>query len=331
MLLCAQEINLRMNILIVDRYSKEMASRLETELGCKTKWASSFQPSPAELAGQDIVMIRSRTLVDEKFFKDAKDVKLIVSATAGFDHIKIKDIPANVNVVHTPEANTRSAAELTMMFLLALSRQYGVITDTVRKKNWKDSIGPSRELAGQHLGLLGFGRVGQMVAQMAKPFGLHVAAFDPYQKEEAFKSLGVERLGLTELFVQSDFLSLHVPLTKETHHIIRRSTIELMPDHVNIINTSRGAVISECELIQALEQGEVAAAALDVFETEPLAKDSNLFKLQNVIMTPHVGAYTEEALKAGSEMGFRRVQEFMTNQKCSFSIPPEAEWARQLI
>ncbi|MEK6554482.1 MAG: NAD(P)-dependent oxidoreductase, partial [Bdellovibrionota bacterium] len=82
---------------------------------------------------------------------------------------------------------------------------------------------------------------------------------------------------------------------------------------------------------QALEQGEVAAAALDVFETEPLAKDSNLFKLQNVIMTPHVGAYTEEALKAGSEMGFRRGQEFMTNQKCSFSIPPEAEWARQLI
>jgi D-3-phosphoglycerate dehydrogenase len=319
-----------MNVLIVDRYSKEMAKRLETELGCKTTWAATLQPTAAELTNQDIVMIRSRTIIDEKFFAIAPNVKLVVSATAGFDHVKIKSIPAIVKVVHTPEANTRSAAELTLLFLLALSRQYSTVTDTVRKKNWRDSIGPAHELAGQHLGLLGFGRVGQMVAKMAKPFGLHIAAFDPYQNEAIFKDLGVERLGLTELFVQSDFLSLHTPLTKETHHIIRRSTIELMPDHVSIINTSRGAVISECELIQALEQGEVAAAALDVFETEPLAKDSNIFRLPNVIMTPHVGAYTEEALKAGSEMAFRRVEEFLSNKKSEFSVPPPTEWAQHL-
>ncbi len=319
-----------MNVLIGDRYSKELASRLEKKLGCKTSWAETLEPTAQELANKQIVLVRSRTTIDEKFFANCPELKLLVSATAGFDHIKISAIPKHVRVVHTPEANTRIAAELTLLFILALSRQLNKATGTIKNKSWKDALSPARELAGQHLGLMGFGRVGQMVAQMAKPFGLHVAAYDPYQKENVFKDLGVERLGLTELFVQSDFLSLHVPLTKETHHIIRRSTIELMPDHVSLINTSRGSVISECELIQALEQNEVAAAALDVFEVEPLSKDSNLFKLPNVLMTPHVGAYTEEALKAGSEMAFRRVEEFITNQKAVFCVPPDAEWAKYL-
>lgn len=320
-----------MKALIVDRYSKDMTARLEAELNCRVSWSTTLQPNDDELADAEIIFIRSRTRVDSDFFKKAKKLQLLISATAGFDHIDTKSIPSPVKVAHTPEANTQSAAELTLLFLLALSRQFKTSTNCLQKKHWRDSISPASELYGQHLGLLGLGRVGQKVAQMAKVFGLHISAYDPYQSDDIFKQLHVERVGLTELFAQSDFLSLHVPLTKETRHIIKSSTIELMPDHISIINTSRGAVVSECELIMALEQKSITAAALDVFESEPLSPDSKLHGFDNVILTPHVGAFTEQALQRASEMAYLRAKEFLKDNKTQFQVPPAAAWAQYLL
>lgn len=320
-----------MKVLIVDRYAADVATQLKNNYGCDVQIAAGLQPTAQELSTCEILLIRSRTLVDKTLFDSSPHLKLIVTATAGFDHIKIKQIPSHVRVAHTPEANTESAAELTLLFLLALARGLPATQTVMRARKWKDQLSSSRNLKGQHVGLLGFGRIGQRVAEIIRPLGAHVAAYDPYQSESAFKRFDVERLGLTELFTQSDFLSLHVPLTKETHHIIRRSTIELMPDHIQIINTSRGSVISECELVQALELGEVAGAALDVFENEPLSKDSPLFNLPQVLMTPHVGAFTDEALTQASAEAVKRVAEFLKGEEVQNPVPPRADWAQFLF
>lgn len=271
-------------------------------------------------------MIRSRTKVDKKLFEAAPKLQLVVTATAGFDHIDFSCVPSSVKICHTPEANTESAAELTLLMMLSASRKFFEAVSAVRSRRWKDSLQPSRELRGQHLGLLGYGRVGQRVAELALALKMHVSVYDPYQSDEAFARLPVERIGVTELFVQSDILSLHVPLTKETRHFVRTSTIDLMPHHVVLINTSRGGVISEHEVIQALEQNRIAGAALDVFDSEPIASDSRLLALNNVILTPHVGAYTEEALRLSAEVSVQRVQEFLTNGQPDGALPPVAKW-----
>lgn len=318
-----------MNVLIVDRYSPTLETQLKS-LKCTSTRAASLQPTADDLKSTEILMVRSRTKIDATLFEQAPQLKLVVTATAGFDHIDFSSVPASVKVCHTPEANTDSAAELTMLFLLASSRQFAASTEIIRKKKWKDAIQPSRNLKGQHLGLLGFGRVGQRVAELALAHKMHVSVYDPYQTDDAFARLPVNRIGVTELFVQSDYLSLHVPYTKETRHFIRSSTIDMMPHHVVIVNTSRGAVISEHELIQSLEQKRIAGAALDVFETEPLASDSRLVTLPNVITTPHVGAYTEEALALANEFAVLRVSEFLKGGQTQASLPPQAEWAKFL-
>lgn len=318
-----------MKVLIVDRYPPTLETSLRN-LKCESTRAASLEPSAEELKDTDILMIRSRTKVDKKLLEAAPKLKLIVTATAGFDHIDFSALSDKVKICHTPEANTESAAELTLMLLLASSRKFAAAVNTVKSKKWKDSLQPSRELRGQHLGLLGYGRVGQRVAELALAFKMHVSVYDPYQSDEAFARLPVERIGVTELFVQSDYLSLHVPYTKETRHFIRSSTIDLMPHHVTIINTSRGPVISEHELILALEQKRIAGAALDVFDLEPLPSDSRFHRLNNVIMTPHVGAYTEEALALASQFAVQRVQEYLSTGQTEAALPPRAEWAKYL-
>lgn len=318
-----------MNVLIVDRYPPTLETQLKS-MKCTSTRAAGLQPTTEELKDAEILMVRSRTKIDKSLFEQAPKLKLVVTATAGFDHIDFAAVPAGVKVCHTPEANTESAAELTMLFLLASSRQFSASIDILRRKKWKDAIPPSRNLKGQHLGLLGFGRVGQRVAELALAHKMHVSVYDPYQGDEAFARLPVNRIGVTELFVQSDYLSLHVPFTKETRHFVRSSTIDMMPHHVVIVNTSRGGVISEHELIKALEQKRIAGAALDVFETEPLAPESRLMSLPNVIATPHVGAYTEESLTLASEIALKRVSEFLFDGHVEAALPPKAEWAKFL-
>jgi D-3-phosphoglycerate dehydrogenase len=317
-------------VTVTDRFLIESLSRLQSELKCAVHTTQSFNPTAEELRDTEILLIRSRTKIDKKLLEHAPKLKLVVSATAGFDHIDFKATQAQgVIVTHTPAANTESAAQLALILLLNAQRRF-LPAQLGANNGWKDKLPLARELRGQTLALLGFGRVGQRVAQLAQPFGLNLIAYDPYQDEEPFKRLNVERAGITELLVQADFLSLHVPLTTETYHMLRLSTLEALPEHAWIINTSRGAVISESELIIALEQETIAGAALDVFEVEPLPKDSKLRTMKNVILSPHIGAYTEDAFAKASMEAVTKVAEFLRTQQVSDALPPQTEWAKFL-
>lgn len=319
-------------VLITDKYSPQAITRLVAELGCEVRNSQSVAPSAEELKDTEILLIRSRTEITEKLLSQAPHLKLVVSATAGFDHIDFRAAQKrNVLTCHTPSANTESAAQLTLLMLLSVFRNFAQTQKVVFDGGWKNQLPPAREVGGQTLALLGFGRIGQRVAELVKPFRLRVIAYDPYQADEPFQRLNVKRVGLTELLVQADLLSLHVPLTSETHHILRLSTIEALPDHAWIINCSRGAVISESELIMALEQGLIAGAALDVFEVEPLPKDSRLRQLPNVILSPHIGAFTEEAFLKASHAAVDKVAEFLRTRSVSDALPPETEWAKFLL
>jgi D-3-phosphoglycerate dehydrogenase / 2-oxoglutarate reductase len=319
------------NVLVTDTYLLESKTRLQAELNCNVSTSKSFQPTSEELKDTDILLIRSRTLISEKLLEQAPNLKLIVSATAGFDHIDLKATQKkDIKVCHTPSANTESAAQLTLLLLLSTFRNFANTLKATQDAKWKDKLPLAKELGGQTLALLGFGKVGQRVAELVKPLNLNVIAYDPYQDDEAYTRLNVERVGLTELLVQADILSIHAPLTTETHHIMRLSTIEALPDHAWIINTARGAIISEAELTLALEQNLIAGAALDVFEVEPLAKDSKLRAMPNVILSQHIGAYTEEAFLKGSNAAVDKVAEFLRTRSVSDSLPPQTEWAKYL-
>ncbi len=289
-------------ILVTDTYSTESLERLRTELVCEII-RTERRPSAADLARADGMLIRSRTAIDAELLAQAPKLKAIVSATSGYDHVDVELCKQKgVAALYTPEANAPAAAELTLMLMLACLRRMSSVQRALRNREWKDATRPGRELGGQTVGIVGLGRVGSRVARLVQSFGAEVAAHDPYQKDEVFQALNLERLGFSEVLASADILTMHVPLTKETRHFINARTLEQARDGLIFINTSRGPVVDERALLASLDTGEVAAAGLDVFETEPLAAQSRLRKIESVVLTPHVGAFTEAALTRASEM-----------------------------
>ncbi len=261
------------------------------------------RPTTTELQRADGMLIRSRTVVDAELLSQAPRLKVVVSATSGYDHVDVElCTKKNVAALYTPDANAPAAAELTLMLMLSCLRRMPNVQRALRNREWKDTLKPGAELNGKTVGIIGLGRVGSRVARLAKCFGAEVVAHDPYQIDDAFRNLDLMRMALSEVLAAADILSLHVPLTNETRHYINARTLEQAKDGVILINASRGAVVDERALMASLDSGEVAAAGLDVFETEPLAPQSRLRKLDNVVITPHVGAYTEEALARASDM-----------------------------
>lgn len=273
----------------------------------KNEFKISFEITE-DLSQAQAVLIRSKTTIDKDFLKKAPMIQLIITATSGFDHIDFNlTKAAKITVMYTPSANTQSAAELAILLILSALRKVGEIQKVIRAGEWKASLTQGNEFKNKTLGIIGLGRVGTRVAEIAQSFGATVIAHDPYQDDNVFKKLNISRLGLTEVFSQSDILSLHVPLTEETRRLIRSETLELTKDGLILINTSRGKVIDEGALLQALDSKEIVAAGLDVFEHEPLARDSRLRKMPQVIITPHVGAFTEEAFLSASQEAVQKL------------------------
>ncbi len=246
-------------------------------------------------AGVDAVLIRSATKMDAEAIAAAKGLKVIARAGVGLDNV---DIPAataaGVMVVNAPTSNIVSAAELAISLLLASARFISPAHAALRAGKWARSKYTGAELFEKTLGVVGFGRIGQLVAHRMQAFGMNVVAYDPYLQPAKAAQLGVELVELDELLKRSDFITIHLPKTKETANLIGVEALKKVKKEVRIINAARGGVLDEAALYDAIVEGRVAGAGLDVYVTEPCT-DSPLFQLDQVVATPHLGASTDEA------------------------------------
>jgi D-3-phosphoglycerate dehydrogenase len=245
--------------------------------------------------GVDAVLIRSATKMDAEAIAAAKGLKVIARAGVGLDNV---DIPAataaGVMVVNAPTSNIVSAAELAISLLLASARFISPAHAALKAGKWARSKYTGAELFEKTLGIVGFGRIGQLVAHRMQAFGMNVIAYDPYLQPARAAQLGVELVELDELLKRSDFITIHLPKTKETANLIGVEALKKVKKEVRIINAARGGVLDEAALYDAITEGRVAGAGLDVYVTEPCT-DSPLFQLDQVVATPHLGASTDEA------------------------------------
>jgi D-3-phosphoglycerate dehydrogenase / 2-oxoglutarate reductase len=265
---------------------------LDVEVG--TDWADGELES--RIAEFDGLLIRSGTQLTAELLERADRLKAVGRAGVGVDNVDVDAATKRgVVVANAPQSNVITAAEHTLAMLLALARKVPQAHGSLTGGAWERSRFSGVELYEKTLGILGFGRIGQLVAQRALGFGMRVLAFDAFVAEERFRALGVERAGSSdELYARADFLTIHLPVTAETENWLDADAFAKMKEGVRIINVARGKLIVEEALREALDSGRVAGAALDVFRDEPVT-DNPLFAYPNVVVTPHLGASTAEA------------------------------------
>ena len=244
----------------------------------------------------DALVVRSATKVTKDIIEAAKKLKVIGRAGVGLDNVDLEAATQKgIIVMNTPAGNTISTAEHTFSMILALSRNIPQANSSTKKGEWSRSKFMGVELYNKVLGVVGFGRIGSEVAKRAKSFEMKILAYDPFLSKEVAANIGVEIAELKKVLQESDYITVHTPLTDETRHMISDEQFSLMKKGVRIINCARGGIIDEPALVKAIIEGKVSGAAMDVFESEPLSADNALLKLDNVIITPHLGASTEEA------------------------------------
>ncbi len=322
---------MKKKVLISDLFSFESRLYLEREGPFEITQAPNPRHLPLEhLINCHALIIRSKTAVTNDIFEKARNLQVVVTTTSGFDHIDLVSAQKwGVTVMHTPDAHRESAAQLT--WSLALAAATNILSGhlQIHEGRWNRELLRGFELNGRTYGILGLGRIGSRVADMARAFGMNVVAYDPYQEGEAFNSVRAERLGLEEVFHQADIVSCHVPKTTETRHFLHRHLFQALPKPIVLINTCRGSIIEDSVLVEALEKKWLLAAAQDVFETEPLPADSPLRTAPNLILTPHIGSQTEEALEKASQMAAQKVVQFFLNGTTSDTLPPKAAWYQE--
>ncbi len=258
---------------------------------------SSLLPA---LADVDAVLIRSATKMDAEAIAAAPKLKVIARAGVGLDNV---DVPAatqaGVMVVNAPTSNITSAAELAVGLMLAAARHISPASQALKGGAWKRSKFGGVELLDKTVGIVGLGRIGALVAERLRGFGMHIVAYDPYTTPAKASQLGARLVDLDELLATADFISIHLPKTPETLGLIGADALAKVKPGVVLVNAARGGIVDEAALAEAIRSGRVGAAGLDVFAKEPCT-DSPVFEFDNVVVTPHLGASTEEAQeKAG--------------------------------
>jgi D-3-phosphoglycerate dehydrogenase len=246
------------------------------------------------------VLVRSATKIDQEALAAAKQLKVVARAGVGLDNVDVKAATlAGVMVVNAPTSNTTSAAELAVGLLLATARNIAPANEALKGGKWKRSQYGGVELLDKTVGIVGLGRIGALTAERLAGFGMKMIAYDPYLSTARAAQLGVRLVSLDDLLRWSDFITVHLPKTPETVGLIGEEALKLVKPSVRIINAARGGIVDEQALYNALKEGRVAGAGIDVWEKEPCTQ-SPLFEFESVVVTPHLGASTEEAQeKAG--------------------------------
>lgn len=290
-----------MKIIICDKTEKEYIEQMRAA-GLTVDVRDDITPEQlmVELPNYDGMVVRSRTKVRKDLIDACPNLKVIVRGGAGLDTIDHEYAKQKgIVVMNTPLANSKSVAELAIGYMLMLARSLFTASATMKAEKWEKKTFNGDEIGGKTLGLIGIGNIGREVAKRAIAMEMSVVAYDPYVKET---DKGIKLVSLDELLAQADYISLHLPKTKESANMISKEQFSKMKNGVRIVNCARGGIVNEEALHEALTSGKVAGAALDVFNEEP-PTDWKLAKLDNVIASPHIGAATKEAqARVGAEV-----------------------------
>jgi len=285
-------------ILVSDSLSEEGLKILKEVKEFQVDVKTDLKPEQLKeiIKDYDALIVRSATKVTKDIIGAATNLKVVGRAGVGLDNVDLDAATQKgIIVMNTPAGNTISTAEHTVSMILSLSRNIPQANASTKKGEWKRSKFMGVELYNKILGIVGFGRIGSEVAKRAFSFGMKILAYDPFLSKEVAENIGVEVVELKDLFTRSDYITVHTPLTEETKHLISKEQFAIMKKGVRVVNCARGGIIDEVALAEAIKEGKVAGAAIDVFEKEPVAPESELLKLENVVVTPHLGASTEEA------------------------------------
>lgn len=290
-------------VLIADKLAQSTVAALGDQV--EVRWVDG-PDRPALLAAvpeADALLVRSATTVDAEVLAAGTKLKIVARAGVGLDNVDVDAATARgVLVVNAPTSNIHSAAEHAIALMLATARQIPAADTTLHNKEWKRSAFNGTEIFDHTVGVVGLGRIGQLVAARLAAFGAHIVAYDPYVSAARAAQLGIELLPLDELLGRADFISVHLPKTPETAGLIGKDALAKTKPGVIIVNAARGGLIDEAALAEAITSGHVRGAGLDVFATEPCT-DSPLFDLPQVVVTPHLGASTAEAQdRAGTDV-----------------------------
>lgn len=303
-----------MKVLVTDPIDEEGMKILEMDFEVDIKDRLQERELLEIIGNYDALVVRSATKVTKALIEAGKKLKVIGRAGTGVDNIDLEAAAKNrIAVVNAPEGNVLAVAELVFGMMLALARRLAKADSSLRKKNWDKSRLKGFELSGKTLGVVGLGRIGKEVAKRALAFGMHVVAYDPFVKEFP----DVEIVSLDRLLETSDIITIHVPLMKQTENMIGLAEFAKMKQDAILINCARGGIVDEDALYEALAGGKIAGAGLDVFAREPpfSGAGSRLLELDNVILTPHIGASTGEAQKkCGIEVA-EQVSKFLKTGK----------------
>jgi D-3-phosphoglycerate dehydrogenase len=295
-----------MKILVCDKTEMDAIEKMrEAGLTVDTNFEITPEELPNVLPNYDGCVVRSRTKIRQPLIDVCPNLKVIVRGGVGLDTIDAEYARSKgITVMNTPKASSASVAELAIGYMFMLARNFYKASATMKSEKWDKKSFEGDEVGGKTLGLLGIGNIGKEVAKRANALGMTVVAYDPYVKEAE----GVKLVTLDELLAKSDYISLHLPKTKESAGMIGKAQIEKMKNSVRIVNCARGGIIDEAALYEALTSGKVAGAAVDVYNEEP-PTDWKLVKLDNVICSPHIGAATKEAQgRVGAEVAEKLIE-----------------------
>jgi D-3-phosphoglycerate dehydrogenase / 2-oxoglutarate reductase len=295
-----------MKILVCDKTEADAIERMRAAgLTVDTNFEITPEDLPKILPAYDGMVVRSRTKVRQPLIDLCPNLKVIVRGGVGLDTIDAEYARSKgITVMNTPKASSASVAELAIGYMLMLARSTYKATAGMKAEKWDKKAFEGDEIGGKTLGLIGIGNIGKEVAKRAAALGMSVIAFDPYVKQSAEARL----VDLDELLTQADYISFHLPKTKESANMIDKAQFEKMKTGVRIINCARGGIVNESALYESLTNGKVAGAALDVYAEEP-PTDWKLAKLDNVVCSPHIGAATREAQgRVGAEVAEKLIE-----------------------
>jgi glyoxylate reductase len=273
--------------------------------------------------------------IDAEVFNAAPKLKIVAQLAVGFDNIDVQGATKRgIYVTNTPEVLTDTTADFAWALLMAVARRVVEADKYVRGGRWEVSWHPSmlagRDVYDSTIGIVGAGRIGYAVAKRAKGFNMKILFYDVIPRPEMEKDFGAKRVDLDTLFKEADFISVHVPLMKETYHLVNAERLKLMKKTAYLINNSRGPVVDEKALYAALKEGRIAGAGLDVFEQEPTPVDNPLLKLDNVIVAPHISSASVETRAKMSEMVADNLVAFFEGRKPSNLVNPDVMKVRPL-
>ena len=295
-----------MKILVCDKTESDAIERMRAAgLTVDTNFEITPEELPNVLPAYDGMVVRSRTKVRQALIDVCPNLKIIVRGGVGLDTIDAEYARSKgITVMNTPKASSASVAELAIGYMFMLARSLYKASTTMKAEKWEKKAFEGDELGGKILGLIGIGNIGKEVAKRAAAMGMNVIVYDPYVKDPA----GGKLVSLDDLLAQADYISLHLPKTKDSANMIDKAQFDKMKNGVRIINCARGGIINEAALYEALTNGKVAGAALDVYGEEP-PTDWKLAKLDNVICSPHIGAATKEAQgRVGAEVAEKIIE-----------------------